>query len=126
MKSLMSFLFGIVLMIVGAFLFLSNVRVSNFSFFYRFHGTNITAILMLLLCIFLVACIVYPNFWTKLLLGGTFLLFVVSIIMSLRFTIMYMSALEIFAILATFFGGIGLALRGIVHARDEERELKNK
>lgn len=119
MKSLMSFLLGIVLTIVGAVVFLSNVRVSNFTFFYRYHGTNVTALLLLLLCILLVVFIVYPGFVTGLLLGIDFLAMIVTIIMSLNFYITYMSAFEIIVILALFFGGIGLTLRGIVHAKDE-------
>ena len=112
MKDLLSFLLGIVLTIVGAIMFLSNVRVSNFSLFFRFSGINVTAILLILMCIFLVAVIVYPNFVTKLILGLLFLAFVVTIIMSLDFYIIHMTALEIMLILATFFGGIGLTLRG--------------
>lgn len=119
MKSLMSFLLGIVLTIIGAVLFLSNIKVSNFTFFYRYNGTNITAILLLLMCILVVVYIVYSNFVTGLLLGIVFLGFVVSVIMSMKFYIVSMSALEVFVILATFFGGIGLTLRGIVHAKDE-------
>lgn len=119
MKSLMSFLLGIVLTIVGAVLFLSNVRVSTFTFFYRYREVNVTAILMLLMCIFFVAYIVYTNFVTGLILGILFLLFIISIILSMKFHIMYMSAFEVILILMTFFGGIGLTLRGIVHSRDE-------
>lgn len=119
MKSLMSFLLGIVLTIVGAVLFLSNVKVSTFTFFYRYKEVNVTAILMLLMCIFFVAYIVYTNFVTGLILGILFLLFIISIILSMKFHIMYMSAFEVILILMTFFGGIGLTLRGIVHSRDE-------
>ncbi|MBD5097435.1 MAG: hypothetical protein HDT40_10715 [Lachnospiraceae bacterium] len=119
MKSLMSFLLGIVLTIVGAVLFLSNVKVTTFTFFYRYKEVNVTAILMLLMCIFFVAYIVYTNFVTGLILGVLFLLFIISIILSMKFHIMYMSALEVMLILMTFFGGIGLTLRGIVHSRDE-------
>lgn len=120
MKSLMNFLLGIVLTIVGAVLFLSNIKVTTFSFFYRYNNINVTAILILLLCIFFVVYIVYPNIVTGGILGILFLLFVVSIILSMKFHIMYMSALEIILILLTFFGGIGLTLKGIVHAKDEE------
>lgn len=119
MKSLMSFLLGIVLTIVGAVLFLSNVRVTTFTFFYRYKEVNVTAILMLLMCIFFVAYIVYSNFVTGLILGILFLLFIISIILSMKFHIMYMSAFEVILILMTFFGGIGLTLRGIVHSRNE-------
>lgn len=124
MKSLMSFLLGIVLTIVGAILFLSNVRVSNFTFFFKYHGTNITALLLLLLCILLVVFIVYPGFLTGLLLGLDFLAMIVTIIMSLNFYIVYMSAFEIIVILGLFFGGIGLTLKGIVHAKDDLDDKK--
>lgn len=122
MKSLMSFLLGIVLTIIGAVIFLMNVRVSNFTFFFRYRGTNITALLIILLCILLVIYIVYPNIVTGGLLGLAFLVFLISIIMSMNFYIVHMSALEIIIILATFFGGIGLTLRGIVHSRKETED----
>lgn len=119
MKSLMDFLLGIALTILGAIIFLTNVKVSSFTFFYRYNGTNITAILILLMCVLLVVYIVYPNFLTGLLLGIAFLAFFVSVIMSMKFYIVHMSALEVMLILATFCSGIGLTLRGIVHAKDD-------
>lgn len=119
MKSLMEFLLGIVLTVVGAVIFLTNVKVSSFTFFYRYNGTNITAILILLMCILLVVYIVYPNFLTGLLLGIAFMVFLVSVVLSMKFYISYMSALEVIVILATFCSGIGLTIRGIVHAKDE-------
>lgn len=124
MKSLMSFLLGIVLTIIGAILFLMNIRVSNFTFFYRYNETNVTALLILVLCILLVVYIVYPNIVTGALLGITFLAFIISIIMSMKFHINHMSALEVIIILGTFFGGLGLTLRGIVHARGYTKEDK--
>lgn len=119
MKSLMSFLLGIVLTIIGAVVFLTKVRVSSFSFFFRYHGTNVTGILILALCILLVVYIVYSNIVTGFLLALTFLLFIISIILSMEFYILHMSALEVVIILATFFGGIGLTIRGIVQSKDE-------
>lgn len=119
MKSLMSFLLGIVLTIVGAVLFLSNIRVTTFTFFYRYKEINVTAILILLMCIFFVAYIVYSNFVTGLILGILFLLFVISVILSMKFHIVYMSAFEVILILMTFFGGIGLTLRGLLHSKSE-------
>lgn len=118
MKSLMNFLLGIVLTIIGAVIFLTNVKVSSFSFFFRYHGTNVTGILMVALCILLVVYIVYSNIVTGFLLALTFLLFIVSIILSMKFYILHMSALEVFIILATFFSGIGLTIRGIVQSKD--------
>ena len=126
MKSLMSFLLGIVLVIIGAVLFLMNVRVSSFTFFYRYNDTNVTALLILVLCILLVVYIVYPNIVTGALLGIAFLAFIISIIMSMKFNVKYMSALEVVIILGTFFGGIGLTLRGIVHARDYSKNDEKK
>ena len=121
MKNLLDFIFGIVLTIVGAILFLTNVHVSNFSIFFHYKGTNVTAILLLLMCILFVAVIAYSNFVTKLLLGITFLAFLITIILSLDFYIVRMTALEIVIILATFFGGIGLTIRAIVGTRNLEK-----
>lgn len=125
MKSLMSFFLGIVLTIVGAAIFLMNIRVSSFSFFYRYKGTNVTALLLIALCIILVVYIVYSNFVTGMLLGITFLLFIISIVMSMHFYVMEITAFELVVILATFFGGIGLTIRGIVHAKDEPVDKSN-
>ncbi len=119
MKSLMSFLLGIALTIIGAALFLMNIKISNFTFFYRYNGTNVTALLLLVMCILFVIYVVYPNIVTGSILGIAFLLFVISVIMSMKFYITHITALEMVIILATFFGGIGLTIRGLVHSKDE-------
>lgn len=119
MKSLMSFLLGILLTIIGAALFLMNIHISNFTFFYRYNGTNVTALLLLAMCIMFVIYVVYPNIITGSILGIFFLLFVITVIMSMKFYIVHMTALEIIIILATLFGGIGLTLRGLVHSKNE-------
>lgn len=127
MKNLMSFLFGIVLTIIGVIMFLSNLRVSNYSIFYRVKGTNVTAILLLLMCVLLVACIAYPSFILKLLLGVAFMAFVITVILSLQFYIIHMSGLEIFLILGTFCVGLGLTLRGVLGTEAmEKKERKEK
>lgn len=125
MKSLMNFLLGIVLTILGAALFLMNIRISNFTFFYRYNGTNVTALLLLALCIAFVVYIVYPNFLTGGIMGILFLLFMVSVILSMKFYITHISALEMVMILATFFGGIGLTIRGLVHSGAEAGATKS-
>lgn len=125
MKSLINFLFGIVLSIVGVILFLLKVRVSSFTFFYRYHGTNVTALLLIVLCILVIAFVVYPNFITGLFLGIDFIAFIVTVIMSMNFYIIHMSALEIVVILLMICIGIGLTLSGIFHARDDENNDKN-
>ena len=76
---------GIVLTIVGVIIFLSNVKVSSFTFFYRYHDTNVTAILLIIMCILVVAYVVYPGFVTGILLGIAFLAFIITIIMSMNF-----------------------------------------
>lgn len=119
MKSLMSFLLGIVLTILGAALFLMNIRISTFTFFYRYNDTNVTAILLLAICIMFVIYVVYPNIVTGGLLGIFFLLFVVSVILSMKFHIIHMTAFEIMLILATFFGGIGLVIKGLIGAKND-------
>ncbi|MGN0435629.1 MAG: hypothetical protein ACI4D8_03255 [Wujia sp.] len=125
MKSLLNFLFGIILSIVGVILFLLKVRVSSFTFFYRYNGTNVTALLLIVMCILVVAFVVYPNFITGIFLGIDFIGFIVSVIMSMNFYIIHMSALEIIVILLMICIGIGLTLSGIFHARDDERNDKN-
>lgn len=117
---------GIVLTIVGVIIFLSNVKVSSFTFFYRYHDTNVTAILLIIMCILVVAYVVYPGFVTGILLGIAFLAFIITIIMSMNFYIMHISALEVVLILGTISVGIGLTLRGIVHAKDDLPDDKDK
>lgn len=119
MKSLMEFLFGIVLTIIGAALFLMNIKVSSFRFFYHYHGTNVTALLLIVLCILFVAFVVFSNFFLGILLGLVFLLFIISIILSMNFYVRHISVFEIVVILIMFFGGIGLTFRGILHAKDD-------
>ncbi len=119
MKSLMSFLLGIVLTVLGAALFLMNIHISNFTFFYRYNGTNVTALLLIALCIMFVVYVVYPNIITGGILGILFLLFMISVIMSMKFYVRHITAFEMVLILATFFGGIGLVIRGLVHSKDE-------
>ena len=119
MKSLMSFLLGIVLTVLGAALFLMNIHISNFTFFYRYNGTNVTALLLIALCIMFVVYVVYPNIITGGILGILFLLFMISVIMSMNFYVRHITAFEMVLILATFFGGIGLVIRGLVHSKDE-------
>ena len=71
------------------------------------------------MCIMFVIYVVYPNIITGGILGIIFLLFVISVIMSMKFYVRHITALEMVIILATFFGGIGLVIRGLVHSKDE-------
>lgn len=117
MKDLMLFLLGIALIIVGGFLFLNNITVSGFSSGWfsmgsrPYVGTNTIVIVVILMIICFVALIMHPNFLTKALLAVSAILFVLAIVLSLRFTFKHTNAFVTFAMLASIFGGIGLVLR---------------
>lgn len=117
MKDLMLFLLGIALVIVGGFLFLSNIAVSGFTSGWfstgsrLYVGTNTITTVVVIMIVCFVALIMYPNFLTKTFMTVSAILFVLAIVLSLRFTFEYTNAFVTFAMLAAIFGGIGLILR---------------
>lgn len=130
MKELGSFLLGIALTIIGGFLFLNNISVVGFSGGWfsmgsRFYvGTNTITVVVVMLIISFVLMVVKPNFLTKTLVAVFLMLFVLSIILSLRFHYNVTSAFATFGILAMLFGGLGLIIRACLGIKKEDKKDK--
>lgn len=132
MKDLMSFLLGIALVIVGGFLFLSNIGVEGlssgwFSMDHRLYvGTNSITVVVVIMIVCFVIVVMYPNFLTKTLMTVSAILFVLSIVMSMRFKFEYTNAFSTFAMLAAIFGGLGLILKACLGIKKSEKDQKDK
>lgn len=122
MKQLREFLFGIVLLVIGLIAFLRNVTVSNFTMFYQMNGYNVGGILVILTMVAFIACIVKPNFLTKLILTLLIIAFFVCMILSLEFYVHHMSGLMLVLILGSICVGIALILKAVLFVNKEEKE----
>ena len=123
------FILGIALTAIGAYVFLTHITVTSFSF-YMFRGVNTPAVLLLAMCVCFVVVVAKPNLITKWLLGIFSLLFIVSIILSLHFIFHGMNAFVLLLVLATFCGGLGLILRACIGVKkydtDKEKHSYDK
>ena len=121
MKHLGSFLLGIVLLIVGAIIFLQNVNVGSLSL-YRYGGVNVGAILIVLIAISFIVMLVKANVFTV----GIFLLlciaFVVTLIMGLNITIARMTGLSLALIIGTLCVGIAFVIKGLLGLANISKE----
>lgn len=122
MKQLREFLFGIVLLVIGLIAFLRNVTVSNFTMFYQMNGYNVGGILVILTMVAFIACIVKPNFLTKLILTLLIIAFFVCMILSLEFYVHHMSGLMLVLILGSICVGIALILKAVLFVNKEDKE----
>ena len=113
MKHLGSLLLGIVLLIVGAIIFLQNVNVGSLSL-YRYGNVNVGAILIVLIAIAFIVMLVKANVFTV----GIFLLlcvaFVITLIMGLNITIARMTGLSLALIIGTLCVGIAFVIKGLL------------
>lgn len=122
MKQLREFLFGFVLLVIGLIAFLRNVTVSNFTMFYQMNGFNVGGILIVLTMVAFIACIVKPNFVTKLILTMLIIAFFVCMILSLEFYVRHMSGLMLVLILGSICVGIALILKAVLFMDKEDNE----
>ena len=122
MKQLREFLFGFVLLVIGIIAFLRNVTVSNFTMFYQMNGFNVGGILIVLTMVAYSACIVKPNFLTKLILTMLIIAFFVCMILSLEFYVRHMSGLMLVLILGSICVGIALILKAVLFRDKEDNE----
>ena len=122
MKQLREFLFGFVLLVIGIIAFLRNVTVSNFTMFYQMNGFNVGGILIVLTMVAFIACIVKPNFLTKLILTMLIIAFFVCMILSLEFYVRHMSGLMLVLILGSICVGIALILKAVLFMDKEDNE----
>ena len=122
MKQLREFLFGFVLLVIGLIAFLRNVTVSNFTMFYQMNGFNVGGILIVLTMVAFIACIVKPNFLTKLILTMLIIAFFVCMILSLEFYVRHMSGLMLVLTLGSICVGIALILKAVLFMDKEDNE----
>lgn len=122
MKQLREFLFGFVLLVIGLIAFLRNVTVSNFTMFYQMNGFNVGGILIVLTMVAFIACIIKPNFLTKLILTMLIIAFFVCMILSLEFYVRHMSGLMLVLILGSICVGIALILKAVLFMDKEDNE----
>ena len=122
MKQLREFLFGFVLLVIGLIAFLRNVTVSNFTMFDQMNCFNVGGILIVLTMVAFIACIVKPNFLTKLILTMLIIAFFVCMILSLEFYVRHMSGLMLVLILGSICVGIALILKAVLFRDKEDNE----
>lgn len=129
MKAIRDFIIGLALAILGAFIFLSNVTVNGFysGFFSMrggmFHtGTTTMGILVVMMAAALFLTIIKPNLLSKILLFAFFILFIISIVLSLNFGFRSMNGFTLFAILALFIVGLGLIFKGLLGVNNKKDE----
>lgn len=109
---------GIILILLGLFLFFKNVVINAFRF-YRIGGMiNTGAILIVLLLVAFVVMIVKYNKVTFGLFVTCLILLVFTIILSIDIRLRTMSAFDFILIAGTLFGGIGLTIKGIIDSKN--------
>lgn len=126
MKDLLNFLLGIVLMLVGVVIFLQNVTVSSFTFFYRLNDMNVGGIFIVLLVIAFIVLLVKPNMVSGIVFIGLCIAFFVCLIISLNVSLRYMSGLKLTLILGTLCVGIAFVIRGLFGINKQEKEEKKR
>ena len=113
MKHLGNLLLGIALMIAGAVIFLQNVTVNGFSL-YRYNEVNVGAIIIILLAITFIAMLVKTNLLSILLFSGTALLFIITMILSIRLYVNKMTALTLILMIGLICIGIAFLIKGFI------------
>ena len=106
------FCIGLVLTLIGVVMFLSNVRVGDFSFTH-FSRNNIGPLLLVLWCIVLTLLIIRQFLLFELLLGAVTLALIVVIILNVHIYVVSTPMIKFLAMLALIFGGAGLMIRDI-------------
>lgn len=116
------FFLGLGMFVVGIFIFLSNITVTNgFSFstvFFRLGGSFGVDIVSGMILIPFIIGIILVFYNRKNLIGwiltiGSVLLLIFGIVVSLRFVFRPMNAFNILMLLVLIFGGIGLFLSSL-------------
>ena len=85
MKQLGQALLGFALVIIGIVIFLMNIHVSTFTFFWRYNNVNVGAVLLLLVAVAFITMLVKYNNLTVGVFWSLVALFFISIILSLDF-----------------------------------------
>ena len=125
MKQLGQALLGFVLVVIGCIVFLMNIHVSSFSFFWRYRNVNVGAFLLILVAISFITLLVKYNNLTVGVFWSLVALFFISIILSLDFYITHISAFELVLIIGTICVGIALLLKSLVFTKGMKEEDKD-
>ena len=125
MKQLGQALLGVVLVVIGCIVFLMNIHVSSFSFFWRYRNVNVGAFLLILVAISFITLLVKYNNLTVGVFWTLVALFFISIILSLDFYISHISAFELVLIIGTICVGIALLLKSLVFTKGMKEEDKD-
>lgn len=125
MKQLGQALLGFVLVVIGCIVFLMNIHVSSFSFFWRYRNVNVGAFLLILVAISFITLLVKYNKLTVGVFWTLVALFFISIILSLDFYISHISAFELVLIIGTICVGIALLLKSLVFTKGMKEEDKD-
>lgn len=113
------FFMGLTMMVIGGYLFLDAVHITNsFSFgtpIYNFGGFHLTSGLVLIPFLFGIGMIFYnaDNYLGWALVAITLILLAVGIISNIHFRLRHMSAFELMLILGLAVGGLGLFLSSL-------------
>ena len=125
MKQLGQALLGFVLVVIGCIVFLMNIHVSSFSFFWRYRNVNAGAFLLILVAISFITLLVKYNNLTVGVFWSLVALFFISIILSLDFYISHISAFMLVLIIGTICVGIALLLKSLVFTKGMKEEDKD-
>ena len=125
MKQLGQALLGFVLGVIGCLVFLMNIHVSSFSFFWRYRNVNVGAFLLILVAISFITLLVKYNNLTVGVFWSLVALFFISIILSLDFYISHISAFMLVLIIGTICVGIALLLKSLVFTKGMKEEDKD-
>ena len=125
MKQLGQALLGFVLVVIVCIVFLMNIHVSSFSFFWRYRNVNVGAFLLILVAISFITLLVKYNNLTVGVFWSLVALFFISIILSLDFYISHISAFMLVLIIGTICVGIALLLKSLVFTKGMKEEDKD-
>lgn len=125
MKQLGQALLGFALVIIGIVVFLMNIHVSTFTFFWRYRNVNVGAFLLILVAISFITLLVKYNKLTVGVFWSLVAVFFITIILSLDFYVTYLSAFELVLIIGTICVGIALLLKSLVFTKGMKEEDKD-
>jgi hypothetical protein len=121
MSSVKRFFIGIILMIAGFYLLLSNIKVSTFGF-YTFGGVNSAPILLILLFVLIVISVIHSRWYTWGLVGLNVLAIIGSVIMGTRFVFKTVTMLELIAMLGCLAIGLGFFISSLFGLNKEDKK----
>ena len=107
------FRIGLALTLVGVILFLSIVRVGDFSFSF-FRRSNMAPTLLILWCVALALLVMRQTLIYEVILGILTLALIIIIILNVHIYVATTNMLKFIGILLLIFGGAGLMLRELL------------